>query len=81
MPSRRRSSMSTTGRDHLTDYRAMFASIEHRHIELLAYTYWQERGRPLDSPEVDWFRALQTLRVERGFDDLPLAAFYTIPSG
>ena len=22
-----------------------------------AYRYWEERGRPLGSPEIDWFRA------------------------
>ena len=26
-------------------------------LEVLAYTYWQERGEPFGSPEEDWFRA------------------------
>lgn len=26
-------------------------------IASLAYCYWIERGRPLGSPELDWFRA------------------------
>ena len=31
-------------------------------IEKLAYRFWEERGRPFGSPEVDWFEA------EREFD-------------
>jgi len=30
---------------------------DRRAIEALAYRYWQERGCPHGSPEVDWFRA------------------------
>lgn len=26
-------------------------------IEALAYQFWEERGRPIGSPEEDWFRA------------------------
>ena len=33
-------------------------------IERLAYRYWEERGRPFGSPEVDWFRAENDLRQE-----------------
>lgn len=36
-------------------------------IEELAYQFWEERGRPIGSPEVDWARAEQALaaRTER----------------
>jgi hypothetical protein len=54
-------------------------SIEHGHIELLAYAYWLERGRPFGSPEVDWLHAVETLRAG-GALDLPLSAFHTTPS-
>lgn len=30
-------------------------------IAILAERYWQERGRPFGSPEVDWLRAEATL--------------------
>jgi hypothetical protein len=30
---------------------------QHEQIEKLAYRLWEERGRPLGSPEDDWFRA------------------------
>ena len=30
-----------------------------KHIEKLAYEYWQERGSPLGSPDIDWLRAEQ----------------------
>ena len=33
-------------------------------IEKLAYAYWQERGCPVGSPEIDWFRAEQQLAGE-----------------
>lgn len=26
-------------------------------IQMLAYRFWEERGRPLDSSEIDWYRA------------------------
>ncbi len=31
----------------------------HEQIEKLAYQLWEERGRPLGSPDDDWFRAEQ----------------------
>lgn len=45
-----------------------------QHIEILAYEFWIERGCPFGSPEVDWYRAVETLSVEEG---LLLAAFPT----
>ena len=33
----------------------------HEFVAKLAYKFWQERGRPLGSPEVDWFAAERTL--------------------
>jgi DUF2934 family protein len=32
-------------------------------IALLAEQYWNERGRPFGSPEVDWLRAEATLQA------------------
>jgi len=32
-------------------------------IALRAYCLWQERGSPLGSPEDDWFRAEQEIRI------------------
>ena len=32
-------------------------------IAYLAYTYWEARGRQGGSPEEDWFRAEQELRL------------------
>lgn len=33
----------------------------HERIEKLAYEYWERRGRPLGSSEVDWFEAKKAL--------------------
>ena len=33
----------------------------HELTENLAYEYWQRRGRPLRSPEIDWFAAEKAL--------------------
>jgi len=33
--------------------------------EKLAYEYWKRRGRPLGSPEIDWFAAEQALAPSR----------------
>ena len=56
------------------------ASDEHHHIALLAYAYWERRGRPVGSPEVDWLHAVETLRVEHASHELPLSAFTHAPS-
>lgn len=39
-------------------------SYESRHeiVRELAYQHWENRGRPLGSPEVDWFAAEEALR-------------------
>jgi hypothetical protein len=29
----------------------------HEFVAKLAYKFWEERGHPFGSPEVDWFRA------------------------
>jgi hypothetical protein len=34
---------------------------QHEQIEKLAYKLWEERGRPLGSPDHDWLRAEQEL--------------------
>lgn len=33
----------------------------HDQIALRAYRYWEERGRPWGTPDVDWFRAERDL--------------------
>jgi DUF2934 family protein len=33
----------------------------HQTIQLAAYHFWQERGSPFGSPEVDWHRAEEQL--------------------
>lgn len=33
-------------------------------IALRAYKYWVQRGCPFDSPEIDWFNAIEDIRRE-----------------
>lgn len=33
----------------------------HEKIQLRAYEFWENRGRPWGTPETDWFRAEQAL--------------------
>jgi hypothetical protein len=35
----------------------------HEAVQRLAYQYWEKRGRPLGSPEIDWFAAEKALRT------------------
>jgi len=39
---------------------------EDRHdvVQTLAYQHWEKRGRPLGSPEIDWFAAEKTVRSQ-----------------
>jgi Protein of unknown function (DUF2934) len=34
-------------------------------ITLLAYRLWEERGRPIGSPEEDWFEAICRIKHDR----------------
>jgi len=34
-----------------------------RQVSILAFQFWESRGSPHGSPEVDWFRALDALRA------------------
>ncbi len=42
---------------------------EHEDVERLAYRFWEERGRLMGSPEVDWYRAER--EVETRDHDMP----------
>ena len=46
--------------------------------EKLAYEYWQRRGCPLGSPEIDWAAAEKTVAASFKYwgDELPL---YSLP--
>ena len=35
---------------------------DHEAVARLAYSYWEARGRPIGSPEEDWYRAENELR-------------------
>ena len=57
-------------------------------IEKLAYAYWQARGTPVGSPEVDWLAAEATLHRHRhdapelppfGLAWRPNEAFFAMP--
>ncbi|MBX3381431.1 MAG: DUF2934 domain-containing protein [Phycisphaeraceae bacterium] len=44
-------------------------------VERLAYFLWQQRGSPVGSPEEDWLRAEEQLRVD--LVALPLPVLFT----
>jgi hypothetical protein len=55
----------------------------HEFVAKLAYKFWEERGRPLGSPEVDWFaaeRAMYAIVTGFGFD-CSLSEYATTRSG
>ena len=37
----------------------------HKEIELLAHQFWEQRGRPCGSPEIDWLKAKRALGMEQ----------------
>jgi len=43
-----------------------FAVGIHEHTAKLAFEYWERRGRPLGSPEIDWSAAEKALASSRG---------------
>ena len=36
--------------------------LEHERIAQVAYSHWEARGKPIGSPEEDWFRAEHELK-------------------
>lgn len=54
----------------------------HEVIKKLAYEYWEERGRPIGSQEVDWYKAEQRVRSSDSGSPLgpPFSAFSMRPS-
>lgn len=56
---------SETGRPADSVHTAESVAPAHEEIAQLAYRYWEARGRPLGSPEEDWFRAEQEVLMER----------------
>jgi len=60
----------------MTDF---FVEDPHSLTEKLAYEYWERRGRPLGSPEVDWFAAERTLALALKYRDLPLSSLSLEP--
>jgi len=42
------------------------AAPEFDHVAERAYTLWESRGRPIGSPEEDWFKAEQELAATAG---------------
>jgi alcohol dehydrogenase (NADP+) len=49
-----------------------FSNLHKREIEKLAYVSWEERGRPVGSPNVDWLRAEQEFSSDLRYTRLPL---------
>ena len=46
--------------------------LDQTRIEHVAYEFWVQRGRPMGSPEEDWFRAEQRLRREGPVEEAPV---------
>jgi len=44
----------------LTDF---YGEDRHELVQKVAYQYWEKRGSPLWSPEIDWFAAEKAVRT------------------
>ena len=58
MRAKPKSSKKRELKDLIPDF---LAEDRHEFVDKLAYTLWEERGRPYGSPEVDWFAAEKAL--------------------
>jgi Protein of unknown function (DUF2934) len=47
----------------------------HKEIARLAYELWERRGRPLGSPEIDWYAAESALGVRDSPEEFSLPGF------
>lgn len=50
----------------------MTEAYRHDEIAKLAYELWQRRGRPLGSPEIDWYAAENALAVQNPPEEFSL---------
>jgi Protein of unknown function (DUF2934) len=59
----------------------IFENSLHERTEKLAYDYWERRGRPLGSPEIDWFAAEKALASshQHSQDDFSLCSLRLEP--
>jgi hypothetical protein len=57
--------MATLERSEITAEQIGPKPLGEGEIAVLAYRLWQERGRPIGSPEEDWFNAEKQLNSER----------------
>ncbi len=53
--------------DKRSPVRRQYEPMKEKAIAQLAYEYWERRGRPFGSPEVDWFRAESDLDAQRNW--------------
>lgn len=53
-----------------------FPGVDSREVTaILAYQYWERRGRPLGSPDIDWFAAEKTLAsCRKNWQEIPLCS-------
>jgi len=56
-----------------------FAGDLHKLTEKVAYEYWERRGRPLGSPEIDWAAAEKALASSLKHRELPLVSLQMEP--
>lgn len=47
------------------DPRVTVPPMLHQSVEDLAYHYWNHRGRPVGSPDEEWFRAEEEVRARK----------------
>jgi hypothetical protein len=59
-----------------------FAGEVHELMNKLAYEFWEERGRPIGSPGVDWHKAEQKIRLSTSAppEGPPFSAFSMGPA-
>ena len=51
----------------------MKEAYRHDEIAKFAYELWERRGRPLGSPEIDWYAAESALRVRNSQEQFYLS--------
>ena len=51
----------------------------HDEIAKLAYELWERRGRPLGSPEIDWYEAKRALDSQDTQEEFSLSSFRMEP--
>jgi len=60
-PSSKRKAAPPRARPRISSNAVLETMVSENELRMMAYSFWENRGRPIGSPEVDWYKAKEQL--------------------